>query len=184
MKNATGAVMGDIGTMMQTASGRELLNKMTNNVNVLTGEHHKTNVVNDPHRTEGRGLDDGQAMAHNGFGEDAMASYASGTPDGARQLFGALTQSMHITDGTEQTGFLGDDYGTYFDSDGHQHARIDQGAVPKADYGKVRERAAVEGSDGYGTTLHGEKITLSQYDKEQQANRARLKAQFQQKYKR
>jgi hypothetical protein len=165
---ATGAVMGDVATMMKTAAGRELLYKTANNVVDVGGvqEHRKTTLNFDPSSVEGKVTGSYDAAARNGVGENTTASYAGGD----RQLFSALAQAEHVTSGTEQNGRLGDDNGATFDAHGYKHARNDHGKVSQADDGADRERAAVIGLDCYGTTLHGEKITENQYDKEQRAN--------------
>jgi hypothetical protein len=146
--------LDDVRKMMQTGAGRELVYKLSNNVNKGTHEHVKTTVSND-------GMDHAFAASNaegserNGMGATASNAYYQAGDD--RSLFSALTQSMHLTTGTKQTGKIGD-------------SRADKN-VSKDLYGTLREEAAVEGVGGYGTNLNGEKITLNQYDKEQRTNR-------------
>lgn len=169
----------DLEKLLQTGAGRQLIYKLSNNVNQVSGNHEKTTLEGsrDPD-TRARAVAAGPetetlGTGRGGTGTNADAIYQTGND---HQLFAALTQTLHMTQGAQQQGQLGDHYGgTEYNADAQWWVGRSDGKVRKQDVGMDREQAAIQGVAGYGSQLNGEKITVNQYEQEARANAARQK---------
>jgi hypothetical protein len=72
--------MTDIASMMQTQSGREMLDGVTDNVSPMTGEHHTVTIsnTNNPQNADTAGPAGQDKQEHDGTGVDSQIQYKPG----------------------------------------------------------------------------------------------------------